>query len=251
MRIRLNGELVRALIDDIGGVEPFLERWLHGTDGGEEDLSKATVYRWIKGQLPKSSSALLRLCGVLDVDPFALLKVDDRNLAEVIDQLIEIVQKSSSKPAPLQLIRNFFGRHKNWPPEGIATTYFKRSWHVQEFRHDPRVRHNLHSRIGLTCSPEGLDLRPQIVHFASRYEEWFGGRWLHYGFVSRHAALAKLSCINGFTQEIALRAVDDPTPVKFWLGPNEMIVRAASLHPFTLATDLDPDSPEPTLLFPA
>ena len=74
MFVQLNGGLLRDLIDVAGGIDAFLDSWHVWSAGGPEDhLNKATVHRWINGQLPKNSDKFLRLSAVLDIDPFALL----------------------------------------------------------------------------------------------------------------------------------------------------------------------------------
>lgn len=251
MSIRLNGRLLQTLIQEVGGVDEFLDAWTLSTLNGEEQPSKSTVYRWIKGQLPKNSSLLLRLASVLDVDPFALVTIADQNIVAATDQMVEIVQHGIETPAPLKLLREFFGRLKEWPPQAVAVSYFKRPWVVHEFSHDPSAGCNYNALLELRASKLIRDSRPQVFHFAFRHPQWFAGRWLHYGFVSRQGTSASLSHINGYTQQMTLAATQEPTPVKTWLGSAPATFRVASLHGFQLVNVTDERVRDDALLFPA
>lgn len=251
MAIQLNGELLGTLIEATGGVDAFLDRWSAAGADGSDGLDQATAYRWMNGQLPKNSKRLLRLCAVMEVDPFALLAAPDGNIADAAEELLEFYQTRRPVHAALRFLRDFFGRQKEWPPQSIATDYFSRPWHNQEFTHDPGIRSNYYRRIELLSDMETEAKRPQVFHFAFRHPRMFGERWLQYGTVMRLGLKASLWHINGHTHEIMLSSFADPTPVMTWLGAGAAIFRVASLHAFSLVTAPTEEDDSPALVFPA
>lgn len=247
--VNLDGKRLRNLIDDRGGVSKFLEDWTTTSGDGNEDLDRATVYRWFGGQLPKSETTLLRLSSLLDVDPFALLGVTDRDLGSVADDLVDIVQRSRSIPAPLQLLRDFFGRQQEWPPERMARVYFGRSWFMRDFDHDPSEARNIDATIALTTKSSARQRHPYVFHFAFRHPRLFAERWLEYGIVLKYCGTVTLWHINGYSKTIELATPDEPARVQTWFGQGPAIFRVASLHPFNL--ELAFDDAELELRFPA
>ena len=251
MSIRLNGSLLRTLIDEAGGVEAFLENWTMFGTNGDDSIDKATVYRWCRGQLPKNDRLLLRLAANLNVDPFAIITIAENDIARTIDDMLDFVQHGRSMPAPLKLARAFFGRQKEWPPECVARDHFKRRWHVREFSHDPNIRSNFYEVIELAGADPAVTTRPQVFHFAFRNPRRFGDRWLQYGFVIRHGIDAGLWHINGHNEQLRLSDQQRPTLVETWFGPGPVVFRVGSLHAFSLATFCGKPSSEPALQFPA
>jgi hypothetical protein len=183
MPVCLNGALLRELIEACGGMDAFLDRWHTSNPDGTDHLNKATVHRWINGQLPKNGEKLLRLSAVLNIDPFALLSPGKAGAREAADALLEIVQSGRSVPASLQFVRPFFGRQQHWPPGIICADGRTRLWHVCEFEHDPSLRANCYATIELGPSGPEIEFAPRVLHFAFRQPRTFGARWLQYGSV--------------------------------------------------------------------
>ena len=251
MSIRLNGSLLRTLIENAGGIDAFLEGWTMFGMNGDDSVDKATVYRWRQGQLPKNDRLLLRLAANLNVDPFAILTIPENTIAKTIDDMLDFVQFGRSMPAPLKLARSFFGRQKEWPPECVARDHFKRSWCVHEFSHDPAIRANFYETVLLTGTDPAMEIRPQVFHFAFRNPRRFGDRWLQYGFVIRHGSGAGLWHINGHNEQLQFASALEPTRVETWFGPGPVVFRVASLHGFTLGTPSEKPAAGPALQFPA
>jgi hypothetical protein len=252
MPVRLNGQLLRELIDAGGGMEAFLDRWHAADPDGTEHLSRAAAFRWINGQLPKNAERLLQLSAVLDIDPFALLSPGQASVREAAEALLEIVQSGRLVPPALQFLRPFFGRRQQWPPQIPDAGGRPRSWHVREFEHDPRLRANCYGVVDLVPLRSGTHLAgigPRVFHFAFQHPRMFAARWLQYGFVLHHGLCSTLFHINGHTEELERRDCEEPTRVRTWFGPGPAIFRVASLHPFRLTEPRE--SHEPALAFPA
>jgi hypothetical protein len=249
MHVRLDGELLRQLIKERGGVDAILDRWNAVSAEADDHPDRATLYRWMRGQsLPKNSEVFLRLAGLLDVDPFALIAVPAGDVLAAAEDVLRIVQKAATAPPWLHFVHDFFGRQRSWPPDGVASAYFGHPWCIQEFSHDPSVRSNYYATAvlgGLLSPPDG---RPQILHFAFKHPSLFHARWLEYGLVRVHASTAVLHHINGYRDELKLAALDATVRVETWLGPGPALFRVASLHLFALR--LGESGSEKALRFP-
>src|SRR5262245_32935271 len=165
MLVQLNCRLLEDLIEKHGGVKAFLDRWHSRSPSADEHLSRATVYRWIGGESgPKNVRLFLRLAGLLDVDPFALLDVPDGDALAAADEVLRFVQNSSTRAPWLQFVHSFFRRQISWPPEDLAAVHFGRPWLVREFTHDPATRANYYATVLLRPALRATD-RPQVIHF--------------------------------------------------------------------------------------
>jgi hypothetical protein len=251
MRVQLDCRLVGALITALGGVNVFLDWWHSRSSNANERLNRATAYRWGSGEsVPKNGSLFLRLAGLLDVDPFALVAVADGDVLAAADDVLRIVQNAATAPPWLQFVHGFFGRQMAWPPGDLASVYFGRPWHIEEFSHDPGLRANYYATILLHLAQEPSDGRPQIFHFAYKQPSLFHTRWLQYGLVKVHGTSASLHHISGHSDQLDLSTPDDPIPVETWFGPGPALFRAASLHPFSHELTTTEDSSGNALRFP-
>jgi hypothetical protein len=160
------------------------------------------------------------------------------------------VQNSLSPLPWLQFVHNFFGRQIAWPPANIASAYFGRSWHVEEFSHDPNIRANYYPTVLLHHVPQPPDGQPQVFHFAYKHPSLFNARWLQYGLVRIQSASATLHHISGYTDQLQLEASNEPVPVETWFGPGPALFRIASLHPFSHCVADASDATSRALRFP-
>ena len=251
MRVGLDGELLRQLIKARGGVGAFLGQWNSASWDADDHPDNSTVYRWIKGEtLPKSADLFLHLAALLDVDPFALIEVPVSDVVEAADEVLRIVQNSFVAPSWLQFVHGFFGRQISWPPEEMASTYFGRPWHIEEFSHDPDIRANYYAQIVLQRASQTSAGLPHVFHFAFRHPSMFRARWLQYGLVRVHGTSVVLHHINGHIDRLHLSAPDEPIRVETWFGPGPALFRVASLHPFYHRIAAAEDNIEGTLRLP-
>jgi hypothetical protein len=252
MRVGLDGELLKQLIKARSGVGAFLGQWNSLSLKADDHPDNSTVYRWIKGEsVPKNGDLFLRLAGFLDVDPFALVAVPDGDILAAADELLRIVQHSSTAPSWLQFVHGFFGRQINWPPEDLASMYFNRPWHVAEFRHDATARTNFYPTVVLCQAVKAPEGRPQVFHFAYRHPTLFHARWLQYGLVRVHGRSVALHHISGYIDRLHRSGPDEPIRVETWFGPGSALFRVASLHPFSHSIDDSGDGSAKALRFPA
>ncbi len=246
--IKLDRELVTDLVADLGGVSAFLDAWVVGGEDGDDKIDKTTVHRWMNGQMPKNAKRFMRLAGVLDVDPFALLTADEDKISVAAEIMLEIVQHENAMPAPLQLLRAQFGRLKQWPPRAIAADYFGRPWQTHEFSHNALERRNFYQAVELVGIAGST--RPQVYHFAFKSHGRFSSRWLQYGFVMRHRGGDVLRHIFGYSQRLEA-GLNGPLRVNTWFGQGAATFKVASLHEFSLSLSPDQFSSREVLEFPA
>jgi len=245
--IRINGPLLKALIQNRfrGGVSELMSMW--DPNGGPH---RSTVHRWTRGSFPQSREDMLRLCALLDVDPFYLVLPEREDALDAANHLAYAFQNDHWKPA-LAFIKDFMGRRSEWPPKRIATNYFRRSWVTRELVHDPSVRSNYYATIEISSGQQGDRSWPQTFHFAYRHPTLFGKRWLHFGLVVRHGLAVRLMHINGYTHSSESENLTDATLVETFYGQGNAIFRVASLHPFSLRVIGHENSTRATVRFPA
>ena len=234
--ICLNGTLLKTLVADRypKRVPGLLDAW---ATSERKVLSnppdRATIYRWMNGQLPRTACDLLSLCSLLDIDPFSILTAKDGSISDAIHWLLSSVQLRQWRQPSLSFLTDLFGRQQAWPPSSLAEDYYGRPWHIEEFEHDPTKRALYYASIELSA-PENRPSTPQVFHFAFCNPGVFGERWLQYGFVERYQNTVRLVHINGHTETYEADTLDEPSKVETWFGPGPAVFRVASLHRFDL-----------------
>lgn len=227
----LNGQLFRRLLHArfADGVAGLQSHW--DASGGP---NRATLYRWIGSALPRSPDDLLRLCALLDVDPFCLLVPGGGNAIAAASALIHAYQNDHWERVPaLSFLRQFAGRQSEWPPSALATEHYRRNWSVIDFTHSASLGHSYYARLELRPTPD-RGLLPTTYHFAFRQQHFFGSKWLHYGYVVDHASKVSLVHINGHIQDYDRSANQSRAIVETFFGPISTTFRVASLHSFDL-----------------
>jgi hypothetical protein len=245
--VRLDGELLRALLQSRlpSGIPELLARW-----DPNASLHRSTVYRWLKGSLPQSTGDMLRLCSILDVDPFALVVPSGTDFMASAHSLVYSYQNDHWKPA-LAFMKSFLGRRPEWPPQGLAKTHFAREWHVAEITHEASTEVNVFATFAIESGSEHHDSHPHVCHFAYRSPASFGGRWLHYGYVQQRADEVKLAHIGGHFESYRKASANEPACVQTFFGPSLAQFRVASLHPFRISRQTIVDPASPRVRFPA
>ncbi|WP_417455904.1 hypothetical protein [Kordiimonas sp.] len=249
--ICLNGTLLKTLVADHypKRVPGLLDAW---ATSERKILStppdRATIYRWMNGQLPRTAGDLLSLCSLLDIDPFSILTAKDGGISDAIHWLLTSVQLRQWRQPSLSFLADLFGRQQAWPPSSLAEDYYGRPWHIEEFEHDPTKQALYYACIELSA-PANMPSIPQVFHFAFCNPGVFGERWLQYGFVERYKNTVRLVHINGHTETCEAGTSSEPSRIETWFGPGHAVFRVASLHPFHLK--IKETTCSPYLRFPA
>lgn len=240
--LKLDGHLLHALLEDRlpGGMGDMHARWPAYDRAGEEPNvppHRSTVNRWSRGLMPRTSDDLMRLCGILDVDPMCLLKLPDNDSETTMESMATIYLHGRWEPAALRFLEEFLGRRPQWPPPELALRYFGRKWFCREFVHEATTRTNYYARANIVASPRMSRGGPFVYHVAFRHATLFGKRWLQYGMVLRYGKRVSLRHINGHTDMYDAEDVQAPTRIETWFGPSPAVFRIASLHAFDLYLD--------------
>lgn len=239
---RLDPALLRMLIAKRlpGGIAELQDRWVQSPAQVDRDAAvphRSTMHRWSTGKVPRTSDDLLRLCGVLDIDPLCLLTLPQADPDLAIEKLMSAYVHGRWQPPALEFLAEFLGRRSAWPPQGLARRYFGRDWYTAELEHEPAQAANFYATFRIAAAGEG----PFVYHVAFRHSRLFARRWLQYGFVVRHGLAVRLRHINGHVDNYEAPSLASPTLVQTWFGPGAVCFRVASLHPFEL--NLHPPGP--------
>lgn len=240
---RLDPVLLRALIAERvpGGIAEMQDRWMQSPSQAEapdeEVPHRSTMHRWLKGQVPRTSNDLLRLCGVLDIDPLCLLTLPETDPDLAIEKLMSAYVHGRWQPPALEFLTDFLGSRAIWPPRALARRFFGRDWNTVELEHDASRAANFYGTFRITATVERASEGPFVYHVAFRHSRLFARRWLQYGFVVRHGRSIRLRHINGHVDSCEVAGATSPTLVQTWFGPGSVCFRVASLHPFSLALD--------------
>lgn len=249
--------LTKLIADHVGGVSNLLDRWYeHAVAAGHPDPEDAvpdrsTIYRWRDGQLPRSSDDLLILCGLLDVDPLAVLALPKGRERAALQALYFGFWVGQWKQPGLSFLRQFFGHHLIWPPPTIGDHSFHRPWQTAEFSHTPTERSNVYALLEVSGEVHVYADRPQVFHFAYQQPSHFGQRWIQYGFVVRHRSSIRLLNITSDIQTYDADDIGAPSHVETWFGPMATNFRVASLHELKVhIAAFDAKTPSKVTFFP-
>lgn len=240
---RLDPALLRWLIAKRvpGGIAELQDRWMQLPSQADAPDTvvphRSTMHRWLTGQVPRTANDLLRLCGVLDIDPLCLLTLPQVDPELAIERLMSAYVHGRWQPPALEFLTDFLGRRAIWPPQGLAHRYFGRDWYTGELEHDASCAANFYATFRISAAGEQSCEGPFVYHVAFRHSRLFARRWLQYGFVVRHGRGVRLRHINGHVDAGEVPSAASPTLVQTWFGPGSVLFKVASLHPFTLALD--------------
>ena len=253
--LRLDGHLLHALLEDrlSGSLAAMHARWPTYDRAGEKLIApphRSTVNRWTHGEMPRTSGHLMRLCGILDVDPMCLLKLPDGDPDSTMESLATTYLHGSWEPPALKFLEEFLGRRAQWPPPDLAQRYFGRKWYQREFVHEATTRLNHYATISITPSGRAPIGGPLVYHVAFRHATLFGKRWLQYGVVLRYGNRISLRHINGYTDLYDAENAQYPTRIETWFGLSPAVFRIASLHPFDLRLEETGIASLPAVRFP-
>lgn len=214
-----------------GHVNDLLTAWDSFKNVGRRTPDRATIFRWLSGSLPRHREDFLSLCGLLDVDPMAILSLPPGEEAAALQHISRSFWLNRWTQPALGFLSEFYGHHSDWPPAPLAKRYFCRPWHIEEFAHPATGNVNYYAALNLSASPF---VRGQAFHFAYSEPAVALKRWIQYGFVERRERRVRLLSISGRTGQYEAATEGEPCLVETWFGPSPCLFRVASLHPFAL-----------------
>lgn len=237
MSIPLRTEMIRDLIARrFGSVDGLVVEWEERVRAGQQRTGKArnrgTVYRWLDEGLPSRKEDILGFAALLDVDPIALLRIDEEFVRKHYGRERRLFQLGSLGRSRLAAFWAIYIPGGCWPDSSIARTFYVRDWTTSEYRHDPELIANTFACFRFTpMTSDGVDT-PWVVHFAYRRAGARDGMWRPYGSVIRIGATVLLISESGDLQERTLCEATSMIPVETHFGPGAAEFRVASLHAF-------------------
>lgn len=250
--VALDGLRLRRAIEQrvLGGIPELRARWTENAakrgEGDGEPPHRATIHRWLKGQMPRTSADFLTLCGLLDLDPISLLNIP----SAALDRMVRTYVARRWDPPALDFVDGFLGRRSEWPPTALAREYFGRTWFVQEATHTARQRTNYYATLRIALQDVALPEGPFVYHVAFRHTDLFGKRWLQYGWVLRDNRFVQLRHVNGHADMCEVPHPDSHVRFQTWFGPGAAVFRVASLHSFSMSVEDSEVFDSPVVRFP-
>lgn len=239
MAIPLRTEMIRGLIAHrFGGVDELVVEWEERVRNGQQKIGKArnrgTVYRWLDEGLPSRKEDILGFAALLDVDPVALLRIDDEFVRLHYGRERRLFQLGILGQSRLAAFWAMYIPGGSWPDPSIARTLYGRDWTTSEYRHDPALVSNVFACFRFTPSTATDACSPWVVHFAYRRASARDGMWRPYGSVMRIGQRVLLVSESGDLQEQTFDETASTIAVETHFGPGPAEFCVASLHAFAL-----------------
>lgn len=241
MAIPINEELVRSLIRRrFGSVDNLIVEWEHrvASKGQRRGVhrDRTTVYRWLSTGLPSQTDDIFGFAAVLDVDPVALLSIDQRYVHEQFGRERRWFRLNRRRATYLAPLWPIYAAEDGWPNQALAEAFFGRHWHVTDFAHDPTIITNVYAAIVLeNRDPHDLAI-PKTYHIAYRRAGVSDRMWRPFGTVIGFETEIVLLSESGIYQRIER---DGPQVVfESYFGPGQAEFRIASIHAFSLTLEV-------------
>lgn len=248
--IPLNKELVRALIKRrFQSVGELVVEWEERVRAGSQKVGRArdskTIYRWIERGLPSRRSDIFGFASVLDVDPVAIVDINDTFIQKHFGKERRLFQVGLANLSLLSPFWPLYVPSQMWPNDEIANSFYGRSWFTQDFAHDPTVVANVYAAVRLTTTANDDPAIPRAYHFAYRRSSAHDGMWRPYGTVIGMQNKVRLISENGDYQELADERSSSEVVAETYFGPGPAEFRIAALHAFAASVEVpvvDPKS---------
>ena len=239
MAIPLRTEMIKDLIAHrFGGVDDLVVEWEERVRTGQQKIGKArnrgTVYRWLDEGLPSRKEDILGFAALLDVDPVALLRIDDEFVRLHYGRERRLFQLGILGQSQLAAFWAIYIPGGSWPDRSIARSLYGRDWATRDYSHDPALVSNVFACFKFTPSTVAAEWSPWVVHFAYRRAGARDGMWRPYGSVLRIGPTVLLISESGDLQERTLGETASSIAVETHFGPGAAEFRVASLHAFEL-----------------
>ena len=242
MAIPLRKELVQALIQQrFGAIDDLVVAWAERVASGVQRRGRArdraSLYRWMKRGLPSNRDDILGFAGILDVDPIAILDVDDAFIDKFFAMERRRMLLGAESRSLLSPFWPIYTPGPAWPNDEIAHSYYARPWFVQDFAHDPAKVSNVYAAVHLHSTAGDAELAPRTYHFAYRRTGARDGMWRPYGVVIGYRHEVRLISDSGDYQRLSDDRSNRLVAVETYFGAGPAEFRIASLHDFTIEVE--------------
>ncbi|WP_417733857.1 hypothetical protein [Roseovarius sp.] len=240
MAIPLRADLVRKLIANrFGSVDNLVVEWEERVRSGAQLKGRArnrgTIYRWLDEGLPSRKEDVLGFAALLDVDPVALLLIDEDFVRTNYGRERRLFQVGALGRSQLAAFWALYVPGGGWPDISIAKSFYGREWTTHDYCHDPMHVSNVYACFSLSRSGGINPAAPWVVHFAYRRINARDGMWRPYGTVIISDHSVQLISESGATMAREYSDEEFGVPVETHFGPGGAEFRVASLHQFDLS----------------
>lgn len=239
LKLETDGSLIEFLIEKRfeGKISKLLDEWyVRFWDANDKNFKvphHTSIRRWLKGEPPRSKNDVLRLSGLLDIDPVALFKLADGKIDSILQSLTRAILFGNLEKGTLSFVNTMFNPKPNWPPSEYATQYFDRKWVSKEFIHEPKGRPGFYATLELF--EDAWDgVTPRVYHFAYHRKLNTLNAWIPYGVVVRSKGQIILMHSAAYAQTMASGPSSNPTRVGTWFGERSASFKIVSIHDFEL-----------------
>jgi hypothetical protein len=253
MSIPIKEEVARSLIRRrFGSVDDAVVEWEHRVSQNMQrngkNRDRATIYRWLANGLPSQADDIFGFAALLDVDPIALINIDQEYIHEQFGRERRWFRLNRPKKTEMRALWSIYIADAGWPNQPLAETYYARRWCVSDFANDPAQIANVYAAVILTHTEEpGLEL-PRTYHFAYRRVGVSDRMWRPYGTVIAYGSeIVRITESGGYQ---GATRTGPPVRVETYFGPGPVEFRVASLHDFELALEV-PSTGRPCVRFDA
>lgn len=253
MTIYLQRDLVERLIEyRYVNIDCLVEEWNQRVKDKTEGVyppcrERSTIYSWLTQGVPtrgRSRQQIFGLCGLLDVDPMAILDYEKnrffKNFTSIRMSLYSISERAfgqgASNFAPLL---DMFMPGPSWPNPAMSKLFYARSWHGYEFNNIGHQKSDNYGLVKVKFS-EYRDYPILSCHIAYRRLNSNDKMWRYYGIVNIIGSRLHLYTEGGEYQTMSCRE-EGQIWFRTSFGHRAVEFKLVSLHDFSYSTEITSD----------
>lgn len=249
MAVSWRSELIRELVVlRYGSIDGLVVEWEERVrtrrQQGGRARNRGTIYRWLQEGFPTKKEDVLGFAALLDVDPVALLQIDDEFVRLHFGRERRLFQLGALSRSRLGVLWALYMPGASWPDSSIARSYYGRDWTRCEYIHPAEEIKNTFACFNLNPMKQDTSNAPWVAHFSYRRISARDGMWRPYGTVIRIGRNLQLISESGDTREITLSACPSQVPVETYFGPGAVEFRVASIHHFDMTVTVPSRNPQ-------
>lgn len=196
---------------------------------------KSTIGKWVKtAGFPAQEDAIFGLSATLDVDPIALLDINEEFVKITFPRERILIQLMKSHKTPLKSLHPLFLPAWRWPNNKLLHRYFNRDWFTQEYSYDPDNTLEGFAAFHMIAKDRGPSPVPRVYHFAYKVKGARDGLWRPYGIVLGYDGRNQLIHERGDYFETNDPRSADNVVAQTYFGPAATYFKISSVHDFNL-----------------
>lgn len=209
---------------------------------------KTAIYDWLDDGVPtqrgRNRHLIFALCGLLDVDPLAILDYNESRYFKDFTQLRMSLYMLSERvfgggASNFGPLLDMFMPGPAWPNTQMAELFYGRPWFAYEFNNAEHERGQDYGLIKVRFTEE-QSFPIKSVHIAYRRRESNDKMWRYYGVVNLIGDRLELYNEGGYHDWMNCKN-DNEIWFRTFFGSRPVEFRLVSLHDFTYTTEINND----------